>query len=123
MASAATPLDDRGCAISHDLGHCLAHLRGIEAHHHDRIGAHGSSVLDHPVDRVAAGILDEACVLDDLATAECTKARQDVAAQAAASHHDSEHLAESLLDLITGRAFGGGDEHGSGRHFDDETRG
>src|SRR6266446_10132872 len=106
--SSGALLNDRRGPIRDDFRHRLTKLRGVEAHHDDRIGAHGARVLDHAVNRVAACVLDEARVLDDLAAPDRPQAGHDVAAQAAAAHNDPEHLPQSLLYLVAGWALGGG---------------
>src|SRR5450759_2551505 len=113
------PLDDCGRAIGDHLSHRLAHLRRVESHHHDRVRTHRPSVLDHAVHRVATGVLDEARVLDDLATAESPQPGHDVSAEAPAAHDDAEHLAKGLLHLVAGGALCRRDEdrgHGLLRH-------
>src|SRR5450759_705284 len=102
------PLDQRRRAVGDNLGHGLAYLRGVESHHHNSVRAHRPRVLDHAIHRVAARVLDEARVLDDLATAERAQAGHDVSAEAPAAHHNAEHLAKGLLHLVAGRAFGRG---------------
>src|SRR6202030_601658 len=88
------PLDHCRRPVSDYLGHRLAHLRGVKAHHHDRVGAHCPGVLDHAIDRVPASVLNQASVFDDLTAAQGPQPRHDVSTEPSAAHDDAEHLAE-----------------------------
>src|SRR5579859_896436 len=96
-------LDHGRGSVSDDLGHGLTQLGRVEPHHHHGVGPHRASVLNHAVDRVAASVLDQAGVLDDLATSERPQAGHDVSTEAPAAHHDPEDLAESLFDVVARR--------------------
>ena len=85
---------------------------GIEAHHQDRVGPHHRGVLHHPVNCVAARLLQHLGVFADLAADDAAQAGHDVAAEAAAAHGDAEALAERLAHVVAGDRFGGGDKHG-----------
>src|SRR5512141_2504670 len=61
---------DHGRAVRDDLGHRLGELAAVEAHRDDGVAAHERRVLDHPVDGLAAGVLEELGVLMDLAADE-----------------------------------------------------
>src|SRR5215472_5728348 len=78
-----TCLEDHGRAVGDDLAHGLADLGGVEAHHDDAVGPHGGGVLDQPVDRLAAGLLEELGVFVDLAAHDGAEAGHDVAAEPA----------------------------------------
>src|SRR5512135_2706421 len=73
--------DDDGGPVGHDLGHRRRHLAAVEAHRDDRIGAHERRVLDHPVDRLAAGVLEELGVLVDLPADKGAQPGGDVAGE------------------------------------------
>src|SRR6188474_1722475 len=60
-------LDDHRGAVGDDLGHRAGQLRAVEAHRDHRVRAHQRRVLDHPVEGLAAGVLEERRVLLDLA--------------------------------------------------------
>src|ERR1700761_2011057 len=99
-------IDDDGSAVGHDLAHGLAHLRGVEAHHHDGIGLHQARILDHPVDRVAPRFLEHLGVFHDLTAGEGAQAGHDVASETAAAHDDAEDLALGFPDSMPGDIFG-----------------
>src|SRR5512146_865320 len=88
--------DDDGGPVGHDLRHRRRHLAAVEAHRDDGVRAHERRVLDHPVDRLAAGVLEELGVLVDLAPDERAQARGDVAGKAAAPDDEPERLALRL---------------------------
>jgi hypothetical protein len=52
-----------------DLRELLADLGGVEPNRDDGLGAEQTSVVDHPVDRVAPAVLEQLRVLRDLASA------------------------------------------------------
>src|SRR4051794_21131084 len=103
--------DDDGRAVSDDLGHRVRHLRAVEAERDDRVGAHHRCVLDHPVDRLAARVLEQARVFVDLAAADRAQAGHDVAADAAAADDKAEDMALGFLDAPAGDERCGRDEH------------
>ena len=68
-------------------------------------------VLDHPVDRLAAGVLEELGVLVDLAADERAQPGRQVAGQASAADDEAEHLALRLGDSMAGQVWGRRDDH------------
>src|SRR5262245_15566410 len=78
-------LDDDRRAVRHDLGHVAREGAAVEAHRDDRVRAHQRRVLDQPVERLAAGVLEQLGVLVDLAPAERAQAGDEVAGEAARS--------------------------------------
>src|SRR6516164_2374546 len=93
-------LQHHGGAIGDDLAHGLADLGGIEAHHDDGVSAHGGCVLHHAVHGMAPRLLQQSRVFMDLAADDGAKPRHEIAADAAAAHHNTEalplHLPNSL---------------------------
>src|SRR5215472_12424593 len=102
--------DDRG-AIRNDFAHCLAHLRGIEAHHDHGVRAHRRCVSYHPVDGLSPRLFQKLRVFMNLTAHDRTQAGDDVATKAARPHDDAENLAESLAGAMTGYVFRSCDEH------------
>src|SRR5450830_171732 len=104
--------DHHGGAVGDDFAHGLGDFGGVEAHHDDGVAAHQAGVLDHAVEGVAAGLLQQGGVFGDLATENGTQAGEEVAGQAAAADDDAEDLALAFNDAMTGDLFCGGDQHG-----------
>src|SRR5579885_367594 len=109
--SGAFRLQDDGRAISDDLAHGLADLRGIETHHDHAVGPHGRGVLDHAVDRLAPRFLQRAGVFVDLATDDRAQPGHEIAADAAAAHDHPEALSLDLSYPLPRDAFTGRDQH------------
>src|SRR5690348_1348062 len=104
--SMASPLhiggqDNDRRPIRHDLAHSLAESRGVEAHHNDGVRTHGSGVLHHPVEGVAACLFKHLRVFYDLPAAERAYARHDVTTKAPATHHQAKYLAFDLRHPVT----------------------
>src|SRR3954470_14824043 len=72
--------DDDRCPVGDDLAHGAGQLGAVEAHRQDRVRAEQRAVRDKPVERLAAGVLEQARVLVDLAAAERAEAGHQVAA-------------------------------------------
>src|SRR6516162_8934809 len=111
MASGRLLLQHHGGAIGDDLAHGLADLGGIEAHHDDGVGAHGRRVLHHAVDGVAPRLLQQSRVFMDLAADDGAKPRDDIAADAAAAHHDTEALPLHLPNPLSRDPLACRDKH------------
>src|SRR3954471_17661693 len=103
--------DDDRRAIGDDLGHRRGHLAAVEAHRDDCVRPHERGVLDHPVDRLAAGVLEELGVLVDLAADDGPQARGEVAGQASAADDEAERLALRLDDSMARDEWCGGHDH------------
>src|SRR5664280_808337 len=101
---------DRG-PVGHDFRHGCADLRRVEAHREDRVGAHQSRVLDHSVEGLAPGVLEQLGVLVDLATDERAEAGGEVAGEAATSDDQPKDLAFHLGDPVSGHVGSGYDDH------------
>src|SRR3954468_13589350 len=98
-------LQDCGGAVSHDLAHVLADLRGVETHHDDGVRSHRGRVAHQPVHRLPASLFQELGVFVDLPAGDGAQAREDVAAQPARTHHHAEHLAQRLLHPLPRHAL------------------
>src|SRR6476620_9727290 len=81
--------DNDGRAVGHDLGHGLADLGRVEPERDDRVRAHECRVLDHPVECLAPGVLEQLGVLVDLAAHDRAEAGREVAREAAAAHDEA----------------------------------
>src|ERR1700674_3583884 len=99
--------DDDRCTISNDFAHGLAHFRGIEAHHDDGVGTHDGRVAHHPIDRLPASLLQQLRIFVNLAAGDRAQSGHDVAADAAAPHHDSKALSDGFLHTMPRNMFGG----------------
>ena len=89
VAPASGSIDD-GRAVRHDLRHRPGQLGAVEAHRDHRVPAHQRGVLDEPVERLAAGVLEERRVLLDLAAAERAEPGDEVAREPAAADDEPE---------------------------------
>src|SRR6516162_9051163 len=88
--------DDHRGPVGDDLRHALAELRAVEAHRDHGVRAHQDGVLDHAVERLTAGVLEQLRVFVDLAADEGPEAGGDVAGEAAAADDEPEDLAAGL---------------------------
>jgi hypothetical protein len=84
-ASAGQRLDHRGRTIGDDLAHRLSDLRGVEAHHQDRVGAHHRRILHQTVHCLAARVLEQMAVFVDLTAYNRAQPGRDVAAEPTAA--------------------------------------
>ena len=94
--------DHDGRPVGDDLAHRARQLGAVEAHRQDRVGAEQRGVLDQPVERLAAGVLEQAGVFVDLAAAERAEAGHQVAAQPAAADDEAEDHPLALGDAVAG---------------------
>ena len=94
--------DDRG-PVGDDLAHRARQLGAVEAHREDGVRAEQRRVLDEPVEGLAAGVLEQARVLVDLAAAERAEAGHQVAAETAAADDEPEDHPLALDDAMAGR--------------------
>src|SRR2546430_4998421 len=80
--------------VADDLGHSLAHLRGVVAHPDHAVGAERSGVLEHQLVGLLAGVLSQFGVQADVPTAELLKGGADAAHDAPRADRDAPHQAD-----------------------------
>src|SRR5208282_621757 len=88
--------DHRRRAVGDDLAHRIADLGAVVAHHQDGVRAHRGRVLDQPIERMAARLLEQLRVFVDFAADDRSQPSNDVAAEPAAADDDTETLAKGL---------------------------
>src|SRR4029077_3736724 len=105
MNSARLIQHHRG-AVGDDFAHGLADFRGVKTHHHHRVGLHEARILDHAIDCLAAGELEQLGVFLDLTAHDRAQAGENVAAEAAAADDDPEDLTLDFPHALSGNVFG-----------------
>ena len=97
--------------VGDDFGHRVADFGRVEPHREDRVPAHERRVLDHSVEGLAPGVLEQRGVLMDFATNDRSQAGGEVSGEATASDDEAEDLPLDLCDAVSGHVRGRSYDH------------
>ena len=88
-ASSADAIEGHRGAVGDDLGELLTDLGGVEADGDRSVGTEQARILDHPIDRVPATVLEQLGVFGYLAAAKRLERCGDAAGESHAANHES----------------------------------
>jgi hypothetical protein len=100
-------LDHHRGPVAEDLGHAIHDLRGVVADADDPVGADLPGVLEHHLERFAAGLLAQLGEQGDVAAGQSLEGAADRAKDGARSHRDAAHHPQSPGHLVTFELEGG----------------